>query len=452
MWKTQDRQAAQRALQESAKRKDAGALLELRRTVSNNTQVNLGDLASFLDVMGDRMMRKQMPEVQDVATGATLVYKICASSTSPIDAEHKTYEMYCDYVRGIASKMEGPARAEALKILQRVFRYLDQHYTSAALHNGAQRTKVPTTRLWPGQSLEGAAVAICADQRWIPDFQAGPLGADGVVLPTAAEEEEDEEIRIAREVQEFETELANSDFDLNQQAESFDWETYEKLLRFHAGIGPGPFDGASKPAAFQAFQQAQCKSAPPEPRQPRVHIKPEEVPMPVAPEVDPDHHFPYPFKPAEDLTTSYAAAHHPMGSGPPLFARLFQTDEASDRTVDNFRNIFREEASFQDFHREYRHEALLDGSRQYEAILDGSLRYPGMRGSLHQSHFGVHVPARHAHCQEDVHRVERMFPPTAGASASFAPRRQGSSRYDDYTASLRSLPDCALGVPPTRRF
>merc|ERR1712086_454929 len=63
----------------------------------------------------------------DFAEGHHLVYKLCTEAENPRVAERMCYELFIDYIRGVADQHPpGPRRAAAKKALIAIFRYLDQ--------------------------------------------------------------------------------------------------------------------------------------------------------------------------------------------------------------------------------------------------------------------------------------------------------------------------------------
>ena len=230
-------------------------------------------------------------------------------------------------------------------------------------------------------------------------------------------------------------ELQNADFDL-ETPDNFDWRTYEQAVRYSEGLGPGPsYKGAEDPTLAQKFQSSQV-SPPPAPAP-----APPSAPPASAPRVElheaPDtsgHHLPYPFHSPNHPETLLAAAHHPMGQGPPRLAQMMQEKDAAAAAGAGRQGVappppgvpppFRAPPSYEELMRD-------------------------IPGSLELSHYGAPVPMMHhgpffppvAHASRHVaHYAAR------GQGASFAPRMIGTTRYDDYHSALRPMPESSLGA------
>ena len=116
--------SATTVLDENLSRTISAPPVELKRTVSVNTVNNLTDLSEYLDRHAQSWAQGKKPGVKEVSVGHTLVYRICAESGSPADAEHKSYEMYLDYTRGVVQQYPaGAKREEALTFLRKVSPY-----------------------------------------------------------------------------------------------------------------------------------------------------------------------------------------------------------------------------------------------------------------------------------------------------------------------------------------
>lgn len=127
--------------------------------------------------------------------GHTLVYRVCSESTAPRDAEFQCFDMYLDYCRGAVEAFEGKQRQDALKALQAVFKYLDQHYTATKVRPGAKTTKQATSKLAHGQSLKFCAQEIEKDINWLPLFYTTSTAPDGSSMTEPADSRNRDAVR-----------------------------------------------------------------------------------------------------------------------------------------------------------------------------------------------------------------------------------------------------------------
>jgi len=152
---------------------------ELTRTTSSGTQNNLNELKAFLQEHATAWASGTPPAMADKSNGHTLVFKVCSESSAPRDAEFQCFDMYLDYCRGVVENWEGEQRKAALKALQAVFKYLDQHYTNTKERPRAKTTKQATSKLAAGQSLKHCAAMIEQDVNWLPLFYTTNATPDG---------------------------------------------------------------------------------------------------------------------------------------------------------------------------------------------------------------------------------------------------------------------------------
>jgi len=323
-----------------------------------------------------------------------------------------------------------------------VFHYLDQHYTNKKEGRLVVRSKTPSTKLWPGQNLKAAAEQITKDNKWIPDFQApkprpvtparpAPPSPQQVTTTTVPQPELPKLLS-----QEELYELQNADFDL-ETPDGFDWHGYEQAVRYSEGFGPGPsYKGAEEPGLAQRFQSSQVQAPPAMPAPRSAPMEHPTVQLQQAPDYS-HHHLPYPFHSPNHPETLLAAAHHPMGSGPPCLAQMTQLGQGSLPLPQR-----REGGGGMP---QPGIPPRLAPPPSYEELMRD------VPGSLELSHYGAPVPMRHhpmpfqpgyyANMSRHVaHYAER------GEGASFAPRMFGSTRYDDYHSALRPMPESSLGI------
>ena len=86
----------------------------------------------------------------EISEGHALVYKICTESSQPKDAENQCYTLYLDYCRGIYGQFSGKEAKTAIKALQTVFKYLDQHFTNTKERPGMVRGSTVGSSSLPG--------------------------------------------------------------------------------------------------------------------------------------------------------------------------------------------------------------------------------------------------------------------------------------------------------------
>jgi len=433
---------------------DRGTITELTKSVDPATQARLDKLAAYLDKQAENWAQGGSPELKDVAAGHAMVLDICGQGGATLaDAEHQTYALFLDYVRGITAKFEGEQRVEAVQFLVSVFGFLDQQYTAACEQKNMVKTKVPTSKLCPGQTLKDCAEAIAQDPKWIPDFQSLPPVQD---TTAAFSQAVDGDIDLASEYafQGHMDQIQNADYDLECTG-AFDWELYNKLLRDRAGMihnGDNDFKGAQDPVLTQKFQQSQMNSPPAPVKEdpPPPPPKEKDLPWPEAAPVDPDHHFPYPFHKPDHAETILAAAAHPVGTGPPRLVTMIRNAEenpgmsragmqypgarfgglAAGKARATTPGIYVPDFAHPGFGAQLAMEEAAEFSAMFPPVLQ-------------QSHFGI--PVDYQHFPYYPHQA-----PTAAREAGFAPRRIGTNRLDDYTAALRPLPGASLGVPRVR--
>jgi len=154
---------------------------ELTRTVSDSTQGNLDELKEWLAARAQQWADEK-PSAEAVSEGHALVFKVCSESTAPRDAEFQCFDMFLDYCRGACEQFSGEERARALKSLERVFRYLNQHYTATKPRQGAKTTKQATSKLAAGQKLSLCAEQIERDVNWLPLFYTTSVAPDGTPM------------------------------------------------------------------------------------------------------------------------------------------------------------------------------------------------------------------------------------------------------------------------------
>jgi len=183
-------------------------VIPLTRTLSSNTTSNREDLVAWLDAKSKKWAEGEKPTPADYSEGHMLVYTICSDSSSPKDAEASCYILYCDYVRGAVTQFPEDQQKSALKALQTVFKYLDQHYTNPKkVRKGGKTSKVPTSKLAVGQSLKEAAEFIKADHMWTPDYVIPTAAAP--VEPEAAPEAETASLSRTDSLQELQRTVSN---------------------------------------------------------------------------------------------------------------------------------------------------------------------------------------------------------------------------------------------------
>ena len=131
----------------------------------------------------------------ELAQGHFLVYTVCCeSSESSIKGGEarvnyrwfaicclidlvgwfaQCYGLYVQSVRDVlGSSLQQKNIGAVLLQLQKVFRYLDQHYTDTRSRAAAQVCKEPTSKLCPGQGLREVEAKITLDPVWTPDYYA----------------------------------------------------------------------------------------------------------------------------------------------------------------------------------------------------------------------------------------------------------------------------------------
>ena len=149
----------------------------LARATSFRTLNNIADLKAWVAEKALAWTQGESITPAEASEGHALVYKICTESSQPKDAENQCYTLYLDYCRGIYGQFSGKEARTAIRALQTVFKYLDQHFTNTKDRPGMVRGKQPTSKLFSGQDLKTAAAAIEADPLWIPDYQTPPAPA-----------------------------------------------------------------------------------------------------------------------------------------------------------------------------------------------------------------------------------------------------------------------------------
>ena len=97
------------------------------------------------------------------------------------------FQMYVEHVREIVtSPLAESEVGHVLTNLQKVFRYLDQHYTQTKPRPGASVTSEPTSKLCPGQSLKEVEGLISVDPSWSPNFYAATVPSPGIYRAESA--------------------------------------------------------------------------------------------------------------------------------------------------------------------------------------------------------------------------------------------------------------------------
>lgn len=143
----------------------------LNRSTSFNTLNNISDLRAWMSERANGWIKGVAITPAEACEGNELVHRICTDSTQTKDAENQCYTLYLDYCRGINAQFAGHHANTAITALQKVFRYLDQHFTNTQDDPQMVRSKQPSSLLCAGQDLKSAAIAIQNDPMWIPDYQ-----------------------------------------------------------------------------------------------------------------------------------------------------------------------------------------------------------------------------------------------------------------------------------------
>jgi hypothetical protein len=124
---------------------------------------------------------------RELSYGHGLVHTICTQSSTQKHAENQCYTMYLDYCRGICGQFKDKEQRQALRALQSVFKYLDEHFTNTKDRSQTIRTKNPSSdKLCATQNLKAAAAQIFADPLWIPDYQAAQAAPKRRTAPAQA--------------------------------------------------------------------------------------------------------------------------------------------------------------------------------------------------------------------------------------------------------------------------
>jgi len=151
------------------------APVTLKRAASARTQANLDQLLDWVTHSLKSWMDGHLATPAELAQGHFLVYTVCceSSESSIKGGEARCYGLYVQSVRDVlGSSLQQKNIGAVLLQLQKVFRYLDQHYTDTRSRAAAQVCKEPTSKLCPGQGLREVEAKITLDPVWTPDYYA----------------------------------------------------------------------------------------------------------------------------------------------------------------------------------------------------------------------------------------------------------------------------------------
>ena len=73
--------------------------VSLARAPTMGTANNLSELEEWLQGCVDSWLQGQKPTPAELSHGHSLVYRTCAESSAPVNAEQKVYELYVDVMR-----------------------------------------------------------------------------------------------------------------------------------------------------------------------------------------------------------------------------------------------------------------------------------------------------------------------------------------------------------------
>jgi hypothetical protein len=157
------------------------------KTSSSSSQDLISELNKWVGCKATQWAIGQASGPRELSYGHGLVHTICTQSGTQKHAENQCYTMYLDYCRGICGQFKDKEQRQALRALQSVFKYLDEHFTNTKDRSQMIRTKNPSSdKLCATQNLKAAAAQIFADPLWIPDYQAAQAAPKRRTAPAQA--------------------------------------------------------------------------------------------------------------------------------------------------------------------------------------------------------------------------------------------------------------------------
>ena len=90
----------------------------LARAPSINTGENLRELSEWIEGCAEEWLAGSAPTPTQLSHGHSLIYRTCAESSAPANAEQKVYEFYVDCVRRIVTEVDPSLHKKIMKPLQ----------------------------------------------------------------------------------------------------------------------------------------------------------------------------------------------------------------------------------------------------------------------------------------------------------------------------------------------
>lgn len=88
---------------------------QLTRAATMNTSQNLTELNEWLEARVEAWIEGSKPTPAELSHGHSLVFRICAESSAPANAEQKVYEFYVHVIRRIVTEVEESIRPKLIK-------------------------------------------------------------------------------------------------------------------------------------------------------------------------------------------------------------------------------------------------------------------------------------------------------------------------------------------------